>query len=213
MTKNEKFIKLPYEVFDSPEFKALEHIDIRVLLLLIRKYNGFNNGGIQLGVREVVNKCVCGMATASRSLANLQKNGLISATYKGHLVPEYGRPNVPTRWRLNFVPESSDMDGRKRFPNETAGCFSNGTSPPTPDRFSNGTSPRVPPEKRSIDNLTRTKSEGDGRTKGREAPSPAAPGDDLADSRQHPTAEQSNPGKPNGKDHGTLQHAGGDTIH
>jgi len=208
MTNNEKFISLPHAVFDSMGPQEFEHIDFRVLLLLIRKYTGYNNGDIQLGVREVANKCQCSQATACRSLDRLQENGLISATYKGHLVPDIGRPNVPTRWRLNFK-ESPDQDVRKRFPNETAGCFRGETSPPTPVRFRSETSPPVSPGKRSIDNLTKAKPNGSGGTKGQRATSSAAPGDD----RQHPTPEQSNPGKPNGKDHGTLRHAGGDTIH
>ena len=41
--------------------------------------------------------------TACRSLARLQNARLITATYKGHLVPEIGRPDIATRWQLNFV--------------------------------------------------------------------------------------------------------------
>src|SRR5262245_4352877 len=103
MSKHDPFIMLPYAVYDGPIFAALKPIDIAVLLLLIRKHNGYNNGGIALGVREAAKRCHCSQMTACRALARLQKDGLISATYKGHLVPEIGRPDVATRWQLNFV--------------------------------------------------------------------------------------------------------------
>lgn len=88
---------LPHSLYDSPTFAALEPIHIAILLLLIRKHNGHNNGGIALGVREVAQRCHCGKTTASRAFTRLQKDGLISITYKGHLVPEIGRPDAATR--------------------------------------------------------------------------------------------------------------------
>jgi hypothetical protein len=108
---SDKYIKLPHSVYDSPEFQALSVIDIAVLLLLIRKHSGHNNGNISLGVREVAKKCHCGQTTACRALRSLEKAGLITSTYKGHLVPEIGRPDVATRWRLNFVNETKNRNG------------------------------------------------------------------------------------------------------
>jgi DNA-binding IclR family transcriptional regulator len=101
--KNPPFIMVPHAIYDSPAWKTLLPIDIAVLLVLIRKHNGYNNGGIPLGIREVAKRLRCGPATAGRALNNLQVAGLISATYKGHLVPEIGRSNVATRWRLNYL--------------------------------------------------------------------------------------------------------------
>ena len=107
MTKHEPFIMLPYAVYDSPAFATLKPIDIAVLLLLIRKHNGYNNGAISLGLREAANRCHCSLTTAWRAIDSLQKAALISMSYKGHLVPEVGRPDVASRWRLNFVIETS----------------------------------------------------------------------------------------------------------
>jgi hypothetical protein len=106
MTKHEPFIMLPHAVYDGPAFATLKAIDIAVLLLLIRKHTGYNNGGISLGKREAARRCHCSEATAWRALYRLQKANLITATYKGHLVPEVGRPDVATRWKLNFLAES-----------------------------------------------------------------------------------------------------------
>ena len=63
----------------------------------------FVNGGIALGVREASQRCHCGKTTASRALARLQTAGFISIAYKGHLVPDIGRPDVATRWKRNFL--------------------------------------------------------------------------------------------------------------
>jgi|SRR5215469_9383572 len=103
MSKREPFIMLPYAVYDSAEFTKLKPIDIAVLLLLIRKHNGHNNGSISLGLREIVSRCHCSQATAWRALNHLEELGFISRTLLGHLVPEHGRPDVASRWKLNFV--------------------------------------------------------------------------------------------------------------
>jgi hypothetical protein len=107
------FIMLPYSTYDGPEFAALKPIDVAVLVLLIRKHDGHNNGNISLGLREVVKRCHCSQMTAWRALKNLERAGLISVTYKGHMVPEIGRPDVATRWRLNFVNETRNRKGHK----------------------------------------------------------------------------------------------------
>jgi hypothetical protein len=109
------FIKLPYAVYDSPQFDALKPIYITVLLLLIRKFNGHNNGGISLGKREAARRCHCSEATAWRALDRLQKANLIALTYKGHLVPEIGRPDVASRWRLSFAPEPKSTKTRTKL--------------------------------------------------------------------------------------------------
>ena len=101
--KHPSFIMLPYAVYDSAAFTTLLPIDIAVLLVLIRKHNGRNNGDIPLGVREAAKRCKCGQMTALRSLKRLQIAGLIGLVKKGHMVPEMGRPDVASRWRLNFV--------------------------------------------------------------------------------------------------------------
>jgi hypothetical protein len=101
--KRQRFISLPHAVYDSPSFAALSPIDIAALVLLIRKHNGHNNGAISLGVREIAARCYCCKTTASKALQNLQRAGLVSLVHKGHLVPEFGRPNPASRWKLNFL--------------------------------------------------------------------------------------------------------------
>ena len=63
MSKHEPFIMLPQVVYNSPAFAALKSIDIAVLLLLLSKRNGHNNGALALGVREAAFRCHCSHAT------------------------------------------------------------------------------------------------------------------------------------------------------
>ena len=112
MSEDNGFIKLPYPVYDSA-VATLTPIEIKVLLLLIRKHNGRNNGNISLGVRETAKRCQCAQMTACRALKSLEQHKLITPTYKGHIVPEIGRPDVATRWRLNFVTETNNRDSLK----------------------------------------------------------------------------------------------------
>jgi hypothetical protein len=108
--KSPPFIMLPHAVYDSPAFAMLAPIDIAVLLLLIRKHNGRNNGDISLGLREVAARCRCGKATALRALGHLQETGLIGLVSKGHMVPAVGRSNVASRWKLHFI--AADHPGK-----------------------------------------------------------------------------------------------------
>jgi DNA-binding transcriptional regulator YhcF (GntR family) len=94
---------VPHAVYDSTAFATLMPIDVAVLLTLIRKHTGINNGAISLGVREAASRCHCSQATALRALRRLQETGLISLTRKGHMVPQIGRPDVASTWHLNFI--------------------------------------------------------------------------------------------------------------
>jgi IclR helix-turn-helix domain len=100
---NPPFIRVPHATYDSPAFRSLRPIEVAVLLLVTSKFNGHNNGALPLGVREAARRCHCGQSTAHRALTRLQETGLITLTYRGHRVPEPGRPDAPTRWRVSFL--------------------------------------------------------------------------------------------------------------
>jgi len=90
-------------IFDSDRYRALAPIERDVLWLLIRRYNGRNNGGISLGAREAAAWYGCGKSTANRALQRLEEARFISPIHKGHLVPIASRENVATTWKLIFV--------------------------------------------------------------------------------------------------------------
>jgi hypothetical protein len=93
---------LPHSVYDSLAFQRLLPIDMAHLLLLLRKFNGYNNGAINLSLNEACARCGCSKATSGRSLQRLQTADLITATAKGYATP-VGKPDIPTRWNINFV--------------------------------------------------------------------------------------------------------------
>ena len=103
------FIKLPYSVYDSPEFATLLPIDIAVLLVLIRKHNGHNNGRISLGLKEIARRCNCSKGTAVNALVRLQKAKFIERTEKGHSVPKVGTPDIASRWRICFAAQTEEI--------------------------------------------------------------------------------------------------------
>jgi hypothetical protein len=103
--KNAPFVMITREIFDSDKYRALTPVERDILWLLIRRYNGRNNGGISLGAREAAAWYGCGKSTANRALQGLEKARFISPVHKGHLVPVAGRENIATMWRLNFVNE------------------------------------------------------------------------------------------------------------
>lgn len=97
---------MPHRIYDSAEFKALPHSAVGVLLLLCRKYTGFNNGSISLGVREAAATCKCSQMTACRAFRKLVIAKLIECTHKGHMVPDIGRPDIASQWLVTFLPLS-----------------------------------------------------------------------------------------------------------
>src|SRR5215831_19283876 len=105
MKRSEPFVMMLHATFDSEEYRALTPLDRDVLWLLIRRFNGTNNGEISLGAREAATWYGVGRSTANRALQRIEKAGFITAVHKGHLVPPAERPNVATKWRLNFLNE------------------------------------------------------------------------------------------------------------
>lgn len=101
--KHPPFVMLPHAVMDSDGFASLSPVAIAVLLLLLRKHNGQNNGGISLGVREAARWTKCHQSTAGRALKELQPAGLISIVHKGHLVPLIAGRNIASMWHLDFI--------------------------------------------------------------------------------------------------------------
>jgi hypothetical protein len=65
------FIQLPHYVKRSVEFHSLGNIARALLLELIDRYNGCNNGMIVLGVREAAYELGCNKGTVSRAFREL----------------------------------------------------------------------------------------------------------------------------------------------
>lgn len=99
-----RFVLMDYELVDSPAFVGASTNAKCLLIMLIRKFNGHNNGDISCGVREAASWLHSSKDTASRAFAELEGLGLIERTRRGHFKIKAGEmKNVATSWRLNFI--------------------------------------------------------------------------------------------------------------
>jgi hypothetical protein len=75
--RKRKFIALGHDCFDSPAFRYLSGDSVKVYLLIIRRYNGHNNGKIGLELSEAAS-CLClSESKVLDGLAELQEHGLV----------------------------------------------------------------------------------------------------------------------------------------
>ena len=100
------FVRIPHSLFDSAEYRGLRPLSRDVLHLLIRRYNGRNNGQISLGAREAADWFGYGKTVANEAFRELEQAKLIAAVRRGHMVPEPGRKNVSTIWRIAFLKDA-----------------------------------------------------------------------------------------------------------
>jgi hypothetical protein len=102
------FVKLPYSLLDSEALVAASSHATRLLVLLLRKYNGKNNGSIICGVREAAAWCHCSKGTASKVFIELQTLGIIKAVRRGHFCMKVGAAKGDaTVWRILVIPEEA----------------------------------------------------------------------------------------------------------
>jgi hypothetical protein len=96
-SENGGYIMLIHPLFDSLAYRSLSSRSRDVLMLLLRRYNGLNNGEISLSCREVESYFNMSKSTASRSFKELQLHGFIQPMKLGVFTLRYA-----TTWRLTF---------------------------------------------------------------------------------------------------------------
>lgn len=98
---------LSHALFDSAAYRALKPGARALLLELIRRYNGSNNGKIGLGVREAAKALGVGKNAAQRYLQTLIEHGLALPSRRGgfNLKDPHGRRQ--TEWRLTWLAADS----------------------------------------------------------------------------------------------------------
>jgi hypothetical protein len=106
--KSPRFVMLPHMLPDSPEFAIASSGATRLLILLLRRYNGRNNGTIACSVRDAAKWLHCSKSTASACFAELEQLGLIRAVCRGSFTIKLGElKGVATTWSLTFVDRSN----------------------------------------------------------------------------------------------------------
>jgi hypothetical protein len=91
------FIQLPHHVKRSTSYHGLGYIARLLLIELIDRYNGSNNGFIALGVREAAYEIGCSQGSISNALRELDDADLARPTQVGAW-----RGRHATEWRLTW---------------------------------------------------------------------------------------------------------------
>jgi hypothetical protein len=101
----EPFFPMRLRIFDSDQYRlGLTSFERDILDLMIRRHDDRTRDHIvSLGAREAADWYGYGKSQANHALQQLTKAGYITPVYTGHLVPVAGRPNIATKWRLNFL--------------------------------------------------------------------------------------------------------------
>jgi len=76
-TKKLTFVMLTHQLMDSPAYRSLSPSSRAVYLQIIRLYNGYNNGDINLGCRDAGELCNISKNTAAICFQELTEKGFI----------------------------------------------------------------------------------------------------------------------------------------
>lgn len=126
----QKHVRLYEWLLRSPAWRALTPNERAAYIELKRRYDGFNNGRIGLGERELAMSLNIGRDTARRALRGLIEKGFVSiATPSGF----NRKDRTATEWRL--AEEKCDLSGalaskdfmKWRPEEKTTGAFSTRT--------------------------------------------------------------------------------------
>ena len=94
---SEQFVRLPHRYLNSTAWKDLSPGAAMILIEIIRRYNGSNNGEMSLSCREAAKVAHCGKGTAGKKLCELMAHGWIKPSYKSCF-----RNRHATTWTLTF---------------------------------------------------------------------------------------------------------------
>lgn len=78
--KYEQHVRLHHWLLSTPAYQSLSPPARAVLVELMRRYNGFNNGRIALSVRDSGMACRISKNTAARALSELVRKGFVVQT-------------------------------------------------------------------------------------------------------------------------------------
>jgi len=96
------FAAVPREFVDSEIFCQLNHAAVRVLLLMVRQHDGFNNGHLHAAEQWMLRHGINSKETVSRAVKELEEAQVIFKTKQG------GLGIGPSRYALTWLPLSND---------------------------------------------------------------------------------------------------------
>lgn len=78
-----RYAGIPHRVMEAPCYKALSHPAVRVLIELIKQYNGGNNGDLTGAWGVLGKRGLRSRSTINEALKELEAHGLIRKTRQG----------------------------------------------------------------------------------------------------------------------------------
>jgi hypothetical protein len=92
----ERFAALSHDLIDSEAFRHLSGAAVKLLILVHRRYNGFNNGRIAVAQTEAARFLHLGKDTIGDAFAELQAHGFVQLIHKGRR----GGQRLASEWAL-----------------------------------------------------------------------------------------------------------------
>lgn len=100
--RGEPFVHLPHFVIDSDAYRSLRALAQALLVHLVRRYNGLNNGTIALGHREAAKLCNVNKDTIKSAFDDLCEKGFIQSSRKGGFNMKDPSARRATEWTLTW---------------------------------------------------------------------------------------------------------------
>ena len=104
------FVMLRHDMIDSPAYRSLSLKARAVYIEVLKRYNGFNNGGVALSCREAGEFCGIGKVSASKAFDELVTKGFLK-------VGEDAAFNMKTRKSRRWI-LTHELLGRQSPTNE-----------------------------------------------------------------------------------------------
>lgn len=103
------FLMIDHYVFECPAFRALQVGPRALLLELIRKFNGSNNGQIGFGTREAGPRLNVGKDTVNNYFHALEDAGFIVRQHPGGFNMKDKAARRASEWRLTWHPSAGQL--------------------------------------------------------------------------------------------------------
>ena len=96
--KSERYVKLRFWLLNSPAWQSLPPAARALYIEMVKRYNGYNNGRIVMGVREASKLIGVNKDTARMALRFLENRGFVVCTKRGAFSHKTCRD--ASEWRL-----------------------------------------------------------------------------------------------------------------
>jgi DNA-binding transcriptional regulator YhcF (GntR family) len=96
-------VRLPHWIIETVAYRALKPLARAILIELIKRYNGYNNGAIGLGHREAAHACNVSKNTIKPGFDELLEKGFIRVSRPGGFNMKDPSTRRASEWRLTWL--------------------------------------------------------------------------------------------------------------